>query len=194
MKNTFILMVIICIKVSSFSQNLKISDYTKVKSINKNSVVKAIIAQNEKVNGKDCCDYEIFKGSIESVKRDSLTLKLSEIYVKKYIDNTPVKYELLFPRSANEKTLAIKDIYYIDNYKSEKSYKRIKRIKAIGGLLLFTGTVTALNNFLVKEKTNKKTLLISGGIQFGTGIALASLQKHKRYYLKRNSEIWHFVE
>jgi uncharacterized membrane protein HdeD (DUF308 family) len=70
----------------------------------------------------------------------------------------------------------------------------MKNIRVYGGLLLFTGTVTAINNFLVKEKTNKKTLLISGGIQFGTGIALLSIPKHKRYYLKRNSETWHFVE
>lgn len=194
MKNVFLLLILICIKISSFGQVLKISDGTKVKSINSNAVLDAIIAERGKINGKNCCDYEVFKGTIKSANKDSLTLKLTEINVKKHIDNTLFKYELLFPRSATKKTLAFKDIYYIDRYKSEKSVKRINTFRTIGGLLLFTGTVTALNNFFVKEKSNKKALLISGGIQFGAGITLFSLNRPKRYYLNHNIETWHFVE
>jgi hypothetical protein len=194
MKNIFLLLILGCIKISSFGQVIKISDGTKVKSINSNSFLEAIIAERGKINGKNCCDYEVFKGTIKSANKDSLTLKLTEINVKKHIDNTLFKYELLFPRSATEKTLAIKDILYIDKYKSEKSSRRDKITRGIGGLLLFTGSVTALNNFFVKEKSNKKALLISGGIQFGAGITLLALKGPKRYYLKHNIETWHFVE
>lgn len=194
MKNIFTLIFLFSINVISLAQYLKISDSTKVKLLNTKSVFEAVISESKKIKGKNCCDYQVFKGNIISVNNDSINMKLTEVNIKKHIDITQFDYELLFPVSSNEKKLAIKDIYYINYFKSEKSFKRRTNFGVIGGLLLFTGTVTALNNFFVKDKPNKRALLLSGGIQIGTGIIFLSTSGSKRYYLKHKQKNWHFVE
>lgn len=194
MKNIFTLIFLFSINVIGFSQYLKISDSTKVKLLNTKSFFETVLAENKKIEGNNCCDYQVFKGNIISVNNDSINMKLTEVNVKKHIDITQFDYELLFPVSSNEKKLAIKDIYYINYFKSEKSFNRKNNFIGIGGLLLLTGTVTALNNFFVKDKTNKRALLLSGGIQFGVGIVFLSFTGSKRYYLKNEKETWHFVD
>lgn len=87
-------------------------------------------------------------------------------------------------------TIAQDEIVYLKNFKSYKSNSRKEGFKIAGTLLLFTGTVTALNTFLVKDKSNKGNLLISGGIQMGLGIGFLVSGSSKKYYLKDNEDIW----
>ena len=194
MKTFLVFLSIIIFDVNIYSQGLKISNGTKVKTFSANSVFEAVISEKGYINKNNCCDYQNLTGIINFISKDSINLKLNEITALKKIDNVTTNYRLLFKEYSNESTIAIDDIYYFQNYKSLKNKKSNRILKAIGGIMLFTGTVTALNNFLVQEKTNKNRLLISGGVQFGVGIALIKIASSKKYYLNHSSETWHFVE
>ncbi len=75
--------------------------------------------------------------------------------------------------------------YYIVKLK-----KRKENILGTGVLMVFTGVVTALNALVVKDKSSKKSILISGGIQLGVGIGFIIAGDTKSYHLRDRGDIW----
>lgn len=192
LKPTLVLIAILLTTLSALNQTIKLSDGKSEKLLDPNTFFTATISESVKADEKKCCDYQQLTGYITSINNDSISFKVKSLNVKKHTSDQEFNYNYFFSVSPREMTFAQKDIYYINKSKSEKSKNKHRNLFGIGGIIIFTGAATALNNFFVKEESDKKTLLISGGIQIGLGIILMSVGGEKNYYLNHKLRNWHF--
>jgi|GEM_PF-5924836 len=126
-----------------------------------------------------------YYGKLLRVNDDSITLKPRVwIYNVKNKDGRYVMHEHYYESSEqlpDEIKIAKFDIYEIENIHSLKRIKSRKTRSRLGAALLVAGVVSALNGLVVKNKSDKNTLFISGGIGFGVGLILGATSGTPEY-------------
>ena len=178
------------LSLNCFGQELKLLRGKDHKTFKEGSIFEVIIAENNASNDKRCCNYTELIGKITLINGDSLTLQLSSYTNKKTVENVKIEDVFYSQTGTIKATIAQNEIFYLRNFKSYKSKKRKEGFLIAGGLLLFTGAVTALNAFIVNDKSNKNNLLISGGIQIGLGLGFLISSDSKKYYLNNAEDTW----
>ena len=178
------------LSLSGFGQKLTLSNANKQKTFKEGSIFEIAASKSNYDNDKNFCTTTESIGKLISIGKDSMTLQLSSYTNKTNAGSLEGVDIFNFQSQPIKTTIAQDEIVYLKNFKSYKSKSRKGGFLVAGTLLLFTGTVTALNTFLVKDKSNKGNLLISGGIQMGLGIGFLVSGSSKKYYLKDNEDIW----
>jgi len=184
--------ILLLVYLSAFGQELKIINGTNSKLFKKGSLFEILTSECVKQKENKCCNCQELIGTITSVNKDSLTLKLSSFTHKREVENFNININDSF--YSLTKTIDYKigkdEIYYLKNYKSSKNKKRKENLTVVGGLLMATGIFTALNALIVSEKNNKNNILISGGTQFGLGLCFVIFGNSKKYNFKNSKKIW----
>lgn len=190
MTNPLPLILLCFLSTTCFSQELKLWKGKDEKTFKPGSLFEIVVDKTNKSADKSWCSSAQLVGKIVAISDDSLTLQLNSYSIKKTMENVENKEIFLSQTGTLESTIAKNEIIYLSNYKSQKHKKRKENIFTTGGLMVFTGLVTALNALVVKDKSSKKTLLISGGLQFGLGLGLTITNDTKKYYLRNRHDIW----
>ncbi len=141
-------------------------------------------------NGEDCLTPTI-EGQLEGAGADSLYIRWHTIYAVRCgeLEHHPVPdwggMKAVIP-------IAKKDIDNLSVLKSQKHLLRQMKWGFLGGALTISGLGTALNSLLVSDRSDSRTLLVSGGIQFGTGLLIVALAvgKSKRYRFYESPDRW----
>ncbi len=191
MPKIYILLLLCFQSFYGFSQGLTLTSGTKVKTFKPGSWYEVVV--NGKYNGAQPCDKLYYKGTLAQTSPDSLTMNTGRVILLSVVESKIIEHEMVFPGQKNKATFAVEDIQYLEHYTSEKAQKRKRVFAGVGGVLLATGAVTALHALAVDGSANRRTLLISGGIQFGLGITLGFSSTTKRYYFRDKEEVWKVV-
>lgn len=175
---------------SCFGQGLRLTRGLETKKFKENSVFEMVLAEEDPARNRTYCDYLELVGTFKSVKGDSLFLQLSSLVDHRLIDDASIEQSLLFDSNVRNYPVASNQIVYLQRYKSLKRKKAKQNFGIAGGLLIFTGAATALNGFVVKGKSNKNNLLLSGALQIGLGISFGIASRSEKYYFKSRIENW----
>lgn len=100
---------------------------------------------------------------------------------------------MLFAGQRARTTFAVEDMVGLKHFKSEKAQKHKSAFGIVGGIMMFTGAITALNAFLAKDFSNREDLLIAGVILIGTGLTFGLMGSTKNYYFRDKEEVWKVV-
>ena len=190
MKNSITIAAVCLIGLNSFGQGLRLTRGLETKEFKGNSVFEMVLAEEDPTRNRTYCDYLELVGTFKSVKGDSLFLQLSSLVDHRLIDDASIEQSLLFHSNVRNYPVSTNQIVFLKRYKSDKSRKARQKLGVAGGILLFTGAATALNALVVKGKSNKNNLLLSGGLQIGLGIGFGIASTAKKYYLKNRSDQW----
>ncbi|MCC6410199.1 MAG: hypothetical protein IT270_00990 [Saprospiraceae bacterium] len=187
------LLVIFCtlFGLHVFGQGLAITSGEKVKNFKPGSWYN-ILVEGKAVGGQPC-DHLEYTGTISRISGDSITLLTGKVTIRSVVESTHVEQSMLFAGQRARTTFAVEDMVGLQHYKSEKAQKTKKTFGVVGGLLMFTGAITALNGFFVKDASNREGMLIAGGIQIGAGLTLALSSSSKKYYFRDKEEVWKVV-
>lgn len=171
----------------SSAQSLQLTDGVKTKSFQPSAFFKIVMANPAGTanNGKT-----VVWGSIPVANKDSLTLLPESI---EYQQVQALANQTGYFRAVDASgRLAVPtaEVLYLQAYSSKQAKKRKRTWSTIGGLLFITGATTALQAVLVDGGNSRTSLLVSGGIQIGTGIILAKTNGSKRLYLRNRSVTW----
>ena len=163
MKNSITIAAVCLIGLNSFGQGLRLTRGLETKEFKGNSVFEMVLAEEDPTRNRTYCDYLELVGTFKSVKGDSLFLQLSSLVDHRLIDDASIEQSLLFHSNVRNYPVSTNQIVFLKRYKSDKSRKARQKLGVAGGILLFTGAATALNALVVKGKSNKNNLLLSGG-------------------------------
>lgn len=191
MNKTLTLIFLCFVSLNCFGQELRLSRGTEEKKFKKGSIFEIVTTETTHSDDRVSCKGAELIGKIISISADSLTLQLSAYKSKQMVEN--VKIEEVFHSNTGtiETTIAHRDIIYLKNYKTLKQQKKKASLfVGLGGVMFFTGAVTALNAFVVNDKSNINNLLISGGAQFGLGIGFMIAGNSKKYSLSDSENNW----
>jgi len=186
-----IIFVICCLlSLNGFGQRLTLFKGNDQKTFKESSIFEVVTSESNPDNDNNSCNATELIGKLISISNDSMTLQLSSYTKKRNEENFEGANIFNLQAWPMKATIAQKEIVYLKNFKSYKSRNRKDGFQIAGGILLFTGAVTALNTFVVKDKSNKGNLLLSGGAQVGLGIGFLIAGSSKKYNLRNNEEIW----
>lgn len=185
----FTLFLFLASAMDSQAQDLYLYSGKKQKKFNSNELFTIAVPKAEELRRKKC-EGDIYKGFITSTVGDSITIEAKNIETTKAMAKVN-KYELITvnPNTNLVVSIAKKDILYIV---PQKSLKRKKTMQNLAAVFLVTGSTTLLNTLAVAGKSNRKNLVIAGGIQLGLTTALLSISSSKKYYLKNGNKYWRF--
>ena len=175
------------------AQQFEISNSSKSKKIKKGYFIEMISGELGEVV-PNCCEYTQMFGYLDSVRGDSIYMKVNTMNINKSKDGLSLSEAYQFEKLDIIQAIPKDDILYMKIYKSKKSQKRSNAFALVGGLLIISGSVTALNTFLVKDKSNKRNLFIAGGIQIGAGFILGISTNPSKYHFKKVNDPYKFVE
>jgi|GEM_PF-2949095 len=180
-----------------FGQKIGLANSNKLEKIKKSDIFEITIGGFDELYKpirENCCGYINIKGSIKSIKEDSIIIEISELKTVFIDDDIDMNKELLYDwKNENKlKSFHQNDIYVLKKYKSEKAIKTKKNLTAIGGILVLSGVFTSLNTLIFSNKANRKNLLIASAVQFGFGLTLAIAQSPKKHYFKKVDDPWRF--
>lgn len=154
------------------------------------SIFQIISGGDEPSRGNPSCDYLEAVGFYHHVQSDSLYLLLTSLSNRTILGKDNFEQSLLFNTLEPSYPIALDDIYQLKRYKSKESMHRNKRLGTFGGMLIFTGAVTSLNSLVVKDRSNKRALLVSGGLQICLGVGLAVGSNARSYPFKGQVNNW----
>lgn len=183
----FLGFLILCTSV--FAQGLTITNGLKDKSFKDNSIYAINISKCKPENGK-LTSRKKMVGKIIFIGRDSISMHLKSFNSYLRTDDYHLSKEINAIDNINYGSFAINDIINLQNYPSYKGYRWKNTLSVVGGMLMFTGVITAANVFVVPEKKSKNALLISGLVQFGIGATLAIGSNNKTYNFKCDDDFW----
>ncbi len=178
------------VSISTFGQTLTIANGRTEKSFKPNAFYEIILREGSIGGKEDCCESIKLSGSLSGVSKDSLYMQLSSYVHIKRVDDIKVEQQVFSKSGNNYGSFARHDIFSIEHHKSLKSKKRKDAFTVIGGLLLFTGIVTAANYSILSDDKSKTSILKSGGIQVGVGIGFIIARNSRKYRFKGTGEIW----
>jgi hypothetical protein len=160
------------------SQNLILRNGENRVEITKSRFLK-VGAKATKEQG--CCDFLKFSGHFLSLSQDSVRFNFSKSVVTKELALDKSELDKTLFDYNPYKTIAKKDLLFIEDYKSEKSLKRRDALAIVGGVISIMGLSTAFSALFVKE--NKTELLLLGGSQlaFGLTLGICSTKKSKKF-------------
>ncbi len=191
MKKSFLVLLCTLFGLHVFGQGLTITSGNKVKNFKPGSWYE-IVVEGKAVGGQPC-DHLEYTGTISNITNDSITLLTGKVTIRSVVESTNVEHSMLFAGQRARTTFAVEDMVGLKHYKSEKAQKTEKGLGIAGGILIFTGLVTAFNIFLIEDTSSRKNILLSGGIQMGLGITFASISSSKRYYFRERDDVWKVV-
>ncbi len=191
MNKTLLPLILLCfISLTCFSQELKLWKGDEEKTFKTGTLFEIVVDNANKSADKRWCSSAELVGKIVSVTDDSLKLLLNSYKIRNNMENVKKEENFYSQTGTIEAKIAKNEIVYLRNYKSLKHKKRKENIMGTGVLMVFTGVVTALNALVVKDKSSKKSILISGGIQLGIGIGFIIAGDTKSYHLRDRGDIW----
>lgn len=189
-----IIFFIFLLSVSNiFGQELKISNGEEEKILNTNGVYEIVIGNGDISANDEFCNCSTLTGKIVSFTKDSLRLDLTHVYSYQLVDKVAFQNSFVAKNNTITSTIAKSDIQRMKYFKSAKNKNRKEGVLlGLGGVLLTTGVITAANTFLVSDKSSKKNLWISSGIQFSIGATLLSFTGTRKYNFKEKEKPWKF--
>jgi len=176
-----------------FSQQFEISNSSYSKKIKKGYFIEMIVGDVGDEN-PNCCAFTQMYGYLDSVLKDSIYMKVENMSINRSQDNVSLSENYQWEKLHKIQAIPKDEILYLKIYKSKKSQKRSDAFAIVGGLLMVSGCITALNTFLVKDSSNKNTFLIAGGIQISTGVLLGLSTNPSKYHFKKVNDPYKFVE
>ncbi|MEO1518187.1 MAG: hypothetical protein AAFV95_24410 [Bacteroidota bacterium] len=189
MDRILVLAVLLCCCGQLGAQSMELTNGRKVRKINPGDYVELFISSD---TAEIKSQSQNLIGHFTTYSNDSLHLRLVYSFYESSWDKLPDE-KRQFPSVINiNERIAIADIYRIDQFKSAKSKNRKEFLSITGGLLFFTGLITAANALLVDDRNSKDILLISGAVQVGASISLGILGSSRKYRFKspRLSKNW----
>ncbi|HRW75242.1 MAG: hypothetical protein H6568_11865 [Lewinellaceae bacterium] len=190
MKNLLVIAGICLVGVHGFAQGLTLSRGHETKTFKENTIFEMVLSNEYPYSGGQLCEYQEVVGSVVSARTDSLFMQLYSLVDHRNHDDARVTQLLLNQSPIGTYPVSVDRIVRLESYKSMKNKKAHRNLAIAGGLLMFTGAATALNAILMKGQSNKRTLLLSGGLQFGLGIGFAVASRPNRYYLHHRPDPW----
>ena len=192
MQTKLFLLLLCSLGINTFAQTFTLSYILndKGKTFKSGGFYEIILAENEEALKNNCCEWTTLKGSLSSVTEDSFQMNLKSYEQRAIVDDVKIFHENYAKEGSNFGSFSQQDIFSIRHYKSEKSRKRKNAFSGAGGVLIFTGVVTAINALIVKDDDSKKDILQSGGVQVGAGLAFVIMGNSKRYKLKGKDGNW----
>jgi len=139
----------------------------------------------------DCCSSLIFNGRFVSESKDSIKFNFTTSELKQKLEDSSNNFNKNYLNNSSYKTIAKNNIYYINNYKSEKSKKRRGRIRDLGAIVMLAGLGTGISALILANE-DRKTLLLASGIQVVTGLAIGVSAVKKEKYFKEKKDLWLF--
>lgn len=191
MNKSLLPLILLCFLCTTcFSQELKLWKGDEEKTFKTGTLFEIVVDNANKSADKRWCSSAEFVGKIVSVTDDSIKLLLNSYKIRNNMENVKKEENFYSQTGTIEAKIAKNEIVYLRNYKSLKQKKRKENFLGTGVLMVFTGVVTALNALVVKDKSSKKSILISGGIQLGVGIGFIIAGDTKSYHLRDRGDIW----
>ncbi|MCC6410203.1 MAG: hypothetical protein IT270_01010 [Saprospiraceae bacterium] len=187
MQKTIFLLAMLFANNMCFSQQITITSGSKTKTFQPGSWY--IIKTSDVSINSQRSDRIYYEGAFTRISADSLEMHTGTVKARNIVGPITVEQDYVYNAKALT-TVAVRDIRYLQHYKSKKTYESKKSWNIAGGILILTGAFTALDFIIVDDKESRKELLVYGGIQVGAGIAIAALSSSKKHYFKENERVW----
>jgi len=189
-----ILTIIFSLSLSfSFCQELKISNGKRAKTFPNSTVFKMIVSVGENYEPQKCCNYLEIVGQIQSIGKDSIKMKLDEVWSQRnveefnygeYLESLPGNIDFSFHRDS---------LRFLSAYRSLKAKKRKSIPDVIGGVLITTGLISGINSLMVLDKESKNRLRITGAFEVGLGRLTIFLFQKKSYSFIHPDKAWKVI-
>ncbi|MDW3646250.1 MAG: hypothetical protein R8P61_04230 [Bacteroidia bacterium] len=177
----------------SFGQELKISNGKREKAFPSSTVFKMIISAGENYEAQKCCNYQEIVGQIQSIGKDSIRMKLDEVWSQRNVEKFDYGEFLESPSGNIDFSFHRDSIRFLYGYRSLKAKNRKSIPEAIGGVLIVTGLVSGLNSLMVLDQESKNRLRISGAFEVGLGLLTIFLFQKKSYSFIHPSKPWKVI-
>ena len=174
----------------SFGQELTIKRDSQIKSFKENSVYFIVLSKVKSYKKDSCCNYTEALGSITSIEKDSLVMRLQTFSKSNVLKETEVNYIDISWDNILQNKIAKSDILYFKNYKSFKSKNLKKKLSIYGSILMLSTGVTMLNTLVIKDKVSRQNLYKLSALQLGCGLTLAIIGSKKRHYITGYNRSW----
>jgi len=175
-----------------WGQEVQITRGSEVRTLRPENVLTLHLLMADRPDTGDCLTPTI-EGQLEGASADSLYIRWHFIsaYGCGEAEHPPV---LDWGEMKPVIPIAKRDIYSLSILKSEKHSRRQAKLGFLGGVLTISGLGTALNSLLVSDHSDSRALLVSGGIQFGTGLLVVALAvgKSRQYQFQDSPKPWHW--
>ncbi len=194
MNKIIITLLLSFLSLSIFGQELKISNGKTQKSFKADAPLEVIITDTNTIykNGYCCNNYTELQGTITAIEKDSIVFLVNNLQNFRSMNEAYIGDYYQTPENSTgiNTKVAISNIKSIRKYKSLKSKKRKGTLTGLAGLSVSIGLITSLNALLVKDKKNRRNILILGAAQVGLGITFGSLSHAKNYDFRAKENPW----
>ncbi len=172
----------------AFSQNLELFKGKDKKVFNKGSILNLLIVQNGVQPNTNL--KTTVAGELLDVTTDSVILNIDYLNIVRTSDNQIIENKYQYKDISHRKAFSKNSLTSLKNFKTKKYDKSYKNRQIASALLLVTGLTTTLTSLFVKDKDNRKGILIAGVIQLGGSIGLGVIPDKKVYHLKDKNDLW----
>lgn len=190
----FILLILLLGGTTLPAQGLTIQRGTQQRTFKPDSYFEIHHTNDQSITLAGCEYCSAATGRIIGIGKDSITLSVYEWLSQKEVKGIVIKNETLSKDGNLVRSIAKSNIYSLRNYNKRKQMNNNVVRKGIGGLLIGSGLITALNTIWVHQNPGRKNVWIAAGVQIGVGTLLLSLPGRKKYYFKDKEPVWKIKE
>ena len=160
----FSILILSILAGSLHSQSLTITDGSQTETFRPDGYYEITLKDNQ------CCTG--LYGSITAIDGDRITMQLDKFGYNSKGD-IKLQHHLLQKEEDTKYSFSVNHLRELTYYKSRKGKKWNRTLTGIGAILVFTGIASASHYFILSDTDSKRTMAISGGIQFGVGLIMA---------------------
>lgn len=174
----------------TFSQSIELQKGNRTKSIEVGKYVNIQYAKKDNDIVDGCCTHKVnVTGYLVDVSDGKIMMEVDKYIEYKTEDDFILETSVEYKIENKEIEIEMSKIFRIKKFRNEKAYKRNTSGAIIGGLGVFTGSLTIIHALFINgNKESFRRLGLIGLVEIGVGIVSLCLFAKPSFDLKEASE------